>query len=553
VKLKVPASRPLRIAMGVALIIGGFLGFLPILGFWMIPLGVMVLSIDFHPVRRFRRLFEVRWGRNKRTLKESQTELVLIAIAVTIVIRAIVAAVTPLSFDEAYYWLWSKNLAWGYFDHPPLIAFIIRGGTALFGDTSIGVRFIPLLLTIVGTVAVWRAGAALLKSKYHGALAALFFSLMPMIGIETLTATPDAPQIAASAVLLYALVMIAETARSEWWVAAGAAAGFALLSKYTALFLGAGIVAWLIIVPSGRRWFLSFWLYLGGALALLMFAPVLIWNAGHDWASLALQFGRVDAGGFTLRYLGEFLAAQIGLATPFIAVLAVAGLVSIIGSREAMRSPHALLVAIMAPAVVYFVWHSLHDRVQGNWPSFLYPALAIAAVAVTVSGDFQRRVLLRWSRRLALPFAVFFSALIYAQAVWGIVPVIREPVGRLLAVGIGRVAGDIEILREQNGASGVITTNYGLTGWLSFYLPTHPPVVQVNERYRWVDAPEPPAEIFAAPLLYVTEVRNDQAKELEKRFREVKPLAFIGRYRNGATYDQYRVYRVSQPTGDPLD
>ena len=100
--IRVPTSRPLRIAMGIALIIGGFLGFLPILGFWMIPLGVMVLSVDFHPVRRFRRLVEVRWGRNKRTIRESQTELIGLAIALIVIVRAVVAAVTPLSFDETY-------------------------------------------------------------------------------------------------------------------------------------------------------------------------------------------------------------------------------------------------------------------------------------------------------------------------------------------------------------------------------------------------------------------------------------------------------------------
>jgi hypothetical protein len=60
----VPQSRSLRIALGVALVIGGMFGFLPILGFWMIPLGLLVLSIDFHPVRRFRRRLAVRWGRN---------------------------------------------------------------------------------------------------------------------------------------------------------------------------------------------------------------------------------------------------------------------------------------------------------------------------------------------------------------------------------------------------------------------------------------------------------------------------------------------------------
>lgn len=116
-----------------------------------------------------------------------------------------------------------------------------------------------------------------------------------------------------------------------------------------------------------------------------------------------------------------------------------------------------------------------------------------------------------------------------------------------------RVAGDIEVLRAQNSANAVITTSYDLTGWLTYYLPTHPPVIQVNERYRYLDQPPPAPDVLKGPLIYVTEIRNDQAKELQKRFREVAPLAFIGRYRNGATFDQYAVYRVSEPVGDPLD
>ncbi len=155
-------------------------------------------------------------------------------------VRGIVAAVTPLAFDEAYYWQWSKNLAWGYYDHPPMIAFIIRAGTAIFGDTSLGVRFVPFLLSIVATAAVWRAGAILLGSEHAGALSALIFNAMPMIGVEMLVATPDAPGIATAAVLFYALAKLVQTGNGRWWIAAGVAAGLGLLSKYTTFFLGAG-------------------------------------------------------------------------------------------------------------------------------------------------------------------------------------------------------------------------------------------------------------------------------------------------------------------------
>src|SRR5258706_14331059 len=64
--IPIPASRPLRILVGLGLCVGGVLGFLPILGFWMVPLGLLVLSIDLAPVRRFRRRLEVWWGRRKQ-------------------------------------------------------------------------------------------------------------------------------------------------------------------------------------------------------------------------------------------------------------------------------------------------------------------------------------------------------------------------------------------------------------------------------------------------------------------------------------------------------
>ena len=481
---------------------------------------------------------------------DRRTRIIAVTLAVLIVVRAIVAAVTPLAFDEAYYWQWSQNLAWGYYDHPPLIAFIIRTGTTIFGDTSLGVRFVPLLLSIAATIAVWRAGAILLESEHAGALSALVFNAMPMIGVEMLVATPDAPAIATAAILFYVLTKLAQTGNGQWWIAAGVVAGFALLSKYTGLFLGLGMLVWLLVVPGQRRWLVSFWPYLGGAIAFLIFAPVVLWNAGHDWVSFRLQFGRVGSGGFTLRYLGEFLAGQLGLASPFLAILGVAGLVSIARKPDAHR---ALITALVAPAIAYFIWHSLRGRVQGNWPSFLYPAFAVAAVAAILSPALQQWRALRWSARIATPVALFMTLLIYAQAVWGIVPAVREPISRMLAIGIERVASDIEVLRAQSNANAIVTTSYELRGWLSFYLPTRPPVIQVNERFRWLNEPTPDAGLFQGPLLYVTQLRNDQSSVLAKRFREVTPLAHIGRYRNGATFDEYMVYRLDGLVGDPFD
>src|SRR5262249_10361768 len=157
--------------------------------------GVELLHVDAARVAR-----EVTFASPVRGARPLALGILLI-----IALRLALAAATPLSYDEAYYWLWSKHLAAGYYDHPPLIAFVVRAGTIVFGDTSLGVRFVPWLLSVAATWAVWRAGAALLRSETDGLVAALLFNLMPIIGVEALVATPDAPEIAAASFLLLAL------------------------------------------------------------------------------------------------------------------------------------------------------------------------------------------------------------------------------------------------------------------------------------------------------------------------------------------------------------
>src|SRR5258708_21228796 len=98
-----------------------------------------------------------------------------------------------LFFDGGFFLVWAKNLASGYYDHPPSIAFLIRGGTALFGDTSMGLRFLPWLLSATASWAVWRAGATFPKKHYARALPPLIFHLIPMIGVGFPFSPPPTP------------------------------------------------------------------------------------------------------------------------------------------------------------------------------------------------------------------------------------------------------------------------------------------------------------------------------------------------------------------------
>src|SRR5256885_721637 len=149
----------------------------------------------------------------------------------------------------------------------------------------------------------------------RAALAALFFNLTLMVSVELLAATPDMPSLVAGAAFVYFLSRVQARDEAGAWLGAGIAAGLGLLAKFSALFLGGGALVWLIADRNARKWLLSPWPYLGGCLALLIFAPNLWWQSQHHWQTFAFQFARVSPGHFAPQFVVEFLAAQLGLAT----------------------------------------------------------------------------------------------------------------------------------------------------------------------------------------------------------------------------------------------
>ena len=475
---------------------------------------------------------------------------VLAGIAVLTLLRFILAAWLPLSFDEAYYWLWSRHLALSYFDHPPAIAYAIRAGTAIFGDTSFGVRFVALASSVLASWAVWDSARLLLGNRHTAGLACLYFNLTLMVAAETMAATPDAMALAAAVFVLWSLVKLQASGDGRWWLAVGAAGGLCLLSKYTGFFLGAGVLFWLIAARAGRRWLTSPWPYVAGVLALGLFAPVIVWNASHDWQSFKFQFGRVAEGGWTPRYLLEFVLAQLALASPFLLLLAGAGFAR--ASRFNKDAPPiALLACLMWPSLAYFAVHALHDRVQGNWPSYLFPVLAILAAyagSAVWHGTRVRRFV-TVCRALAAPVAALLLAAVYAQAFFGVVHT-RDPIVRLAAIDFAPVAAEIEHRAQEQKARAIVTTSYATTAWLAFYLKPTIPVVQANETFRWLAAPEAAPALAHGPLLYVTLAPKKPGAHralpaIASQFTQLHYLGGVDRRRHNVWIETYDIYSAS--------
>ena len=268
----------------------------------------------------------------------------------------------------------------------------------------------------------------------------------------------------------------------------------------------------LAAAPSLRRWLGSPALFAGLAVALAIFAPFVAWNAAHGWATFAKQFGRAPPHNFAPFYIVEFLISQVGLINPLVfAALASADRersLASSGPAALARRSRRVLVCTIAPAAVYFLLHSTHDRVQGNWLAPLYPAAAILAAdwvaEVRRAGAPGFSAAIAKMALWAAPVGLAFAALAFVEALTGAVPLgPANPLARL--EGFRALARDLDAAARADGAAYVLTQGYALTSLMSYYGDRGIAVVQPEQRMRWIFEPSPPETLFGAPGLALGE------------------------------------------------
>jgi dolichol-phosphate mannosyltransferase len=308
-------------------------------------------------------------------------------IAYAVVLRLIYAGSVEMMPEEAYYWSYSRHLDFGYLDHPPMVAWLIRLGTDLFGQTEFGVRAGALCCGAVTSVFVYKLARNLFGEA--SALAALLLTqTLPYFFLSGFLMTPDAPLAAAWAASLYFLerALIGNQSRA-WWLA-GVSLGIGMISKYSIAILAPVMMAFMVWDANSRHWLRRKEPYLAALLALALFSPVLVWNAQHEWASFAFQTSRriAEAPQFALHKL---IGSIIVLITPT-GLLAVAGVLwswphRREGLAEAARRRRLFTLAILVPLSVFAAF-SLRHEVKLDWTGPLWtaalPAMAFAMIAV---------------------------------------------------------------------------------------------------------------------------------------------------------------------------
>jgi 4-amino-4-deoxy-L-arabinose transferase-like glycosyltransferase len=262
---------------------------------------------------------------------------VALVLTIGLLFRMLVAGLLMPGLDEAYYYLYTLNPAWSYFDHPPLVALTTGLGLALNGGevSPFSIRFGSLLLYTVTLLLLYLAGKQLFGARV-GLLALILASITPIFQVAFgLMTLPDAPLMVfwMATVWVAALEFFpeggeAETrpARSDYQptyrlALLGILVGLACLGKYHGFFLGGGLVLFCLTSPRHRRALVSPWALLALGLFGLTLTPLLYWNASHDWASFTFQAERsVPVRKFQFRQLLDALLLEWGYLFPTIGI-----------------------------------------------------------------------------------------------------------------------------------------------------------------------------------------------------------------------------------------
>jgi hypothetical protein len=266
------------------------------------------------------------------------------------------AGLTELQDDEAYYWVFSRYLDWGYFDHPPMIAVLVKMGYAIFPN-ELGVRLFPLLLNILTLVIIEN----LLNKKNPFLFYAIALSVA-VIQVSGFIAVPDIPLIFFTALFFLCYKRFIENFSLLNSLLLGIAVALLFYSKYHAVLIV------LFTLLSNIKLFKKYQTYIAGIVALLLFAPHLWWQYQHDWISFRYHLFESNVNPYKPSFTLNYILGQLLLPGP------IAGLI-LLPAAFLYKTKDKLEKALrftMIGIYVFFLLSSFRGKVEANWTS---PAL----------------------------------------------------------------------------------------------------------------------------------------------------------------------------------
>ncbi len=471
------AARLLIIGLFAVFLHGALLGLFANVCGWPTPLAIVLAAIVTFGLLGYARVLRMgEWGLGSG---DQWSTFATWLVAAAFLLRLLYITQVELLPEDSYYWNYAQHLALGYLDHPPMVAWLIWLGTAVFGNSEFGVRIGALCCAAVASVFVYRLTRNLFGEP-SALVALVLMQVLPFFFLAGMLMTPDAPLTAAWAAALYFIERALVAGQSRAWLLAGVGIGLGLISKYTIGMLVPAVALFVILDPQSRRWLLRWEPYAALGIAMVIFSPVILWNAQHDWASFAFQTSRrlSERPRFALHKL---LISALVLLTPTgvlsLAVSRFAARVSS-GSADEARRWLFLRLVVLVPLSVFVIFSLRHD-VKIDWTGALWlgavPAMAAATVRFAEAAGIRGWVQSAWGPTAVLMLLLYAAGLHYLAL--GLPGVGYSDHLELVPVGwrdLGRQVNALaQNIRQRTGKEPIIVgmDRYELASQLSFYMP----------------------------------------------------------------------------------
>ncbi len=497
------------------------------------------------------------------------------------------AAPIELSPDEAYYWEWSRRLAWGYYSKPPMVAWIMAFSTWLFGNTEFAVR-VPA--AVLGTLALWcsyRLGRSMFSAR-TGWWAAVLTAASPGACVAALVMTIDAPLLFFWSLALLCLWKALEseyrsrcgTAGTEplwWWLAAGAAAGGGFLTKQTMFAFWPVILTFMLLGRDTRPLLKSWRVWMAVAVSFLALTPVIWWNMHHGWITLQHTAHHFEQSDRTLldsvRTFAEFSGSQLGVISPVTCFLVFVINAACLfqagrfvfrkdeacrpadssGTHHVSRAAGILLltgIAVLLPIALL----SLKQRVNANWPAPFYIAPVIL-VAGWYRGFFKLGPRIDRMKKAVLPgvligaaFSMLFYALPFVMPVSGLEGSAVDVTARVR--GWKELALRVDSIRKtlpHPERTFLVTRRRQTAAELAFYVSGNP------RPYRWSGNrmrvttqyelwPGPGSREEGMDALVVIDVDKSVPSDLPQHFDDFRMLRQVEIFLGNGKARRYMIY-----------
>lgn len=481
-------------------------------------------------------------GTSQRTFAPSLAFTAALLGALTLVrLVGLHYSVVDLFFDESQYWSWSRELAFGYFSKPPLLAWIIATSSAVCGDGEACVRAASPLLYFGTSLAIYAIADELYDAR-TAFWSALAFTLLPGVVFSTRIISTDVPLLLCWALALLAWVKLLRAPDWRWALVLGVAFGAGMLAKYAMAYFLAGIVILALFDPPSRAVLSRRQTWAALALALVILSPNVLWNMMNGFVTLRHTGDNIQGSGlkFSPRGALEFLGTQFGVVGPLLFGGLLVAFVRFRNSAAITRADR-LMLAFALPSLAAVTGLGFFRNVNANWAAAAFVSATIVVVAIWVREGWMRVLGVTLAIGLVAQVALLTGDVIAYQA--GIPQLgdkgdlYRRTLGwRGLGETVARKA------RETNVRTVAADGRHELASLVYYLRDTKLPV----RSWPGGDRPDNQFDMTSAldgtaaePILFITTCPFDE--RIAKVFPQMKPLGEMT-IRSGPT--SQRVYRT---------